>query len=65
MAAAMGYHAVEQLAHALESLLDGVRRGESVPHDTLMSLLFDGTDALRASIEDAVEGRRRGTARRG
>ena len=57
MAAAMGYRAVEQLAHALESLLDGVRRGEPVPHETLMSLLFDGTDALRASIEEAVEGR--------
>src|SRR6187551_3389773 len=57
MAAAMGYRAVEQLSHALESLLDGVRRGEPVPHETLMSLLFDGTDALRASIEDAVNGR--------
>lgn len=57
MAAAMGYRAVEQLSHALESLLDGVRRGESIAHEPLMALLFDGTDALRASIEDAVAGR--------
>jgi two-component system chemotaxis sensor kinase CheA len=57
MAAAMGYRAVEQLAHALESLLDGARRGESIARDDLLALLFDGTDALRASVDEAVSGR--------
>lgn len=56
MAAAMGYRAVEQIAHALESLLDGVRSGAAVPRDDLTALLFDGTDALRTSVEDAVAG---------
>jgi len=57
MAAAMGYRAVEQLAHALESLLDGARRGESIARDDFLALLFDGTDALRASVDEAVSGR--------
>ncbi len=57
MAAAMGYRAVEQLSHALETLLDGARRDASAVGDDFVTLLFDGTDALRTSIEDAVAGR--------
>jgi len=57
MAAAMGYRAVEQVSHALESLLDGVRRGSISGDARLLALLFDGTDALRSSIDEAVEGR--------
>ncbi|MEQ1693817.1 MAG: Hpt domain-containing protein, partial [Gemmatimonas sp.] len=57
MAGAMGYHAVEQLSHAMESLLDGVRSGESRVDGDLVALLFEGTDALRASVDDAVAGR--------
>lgn len=56
MAAAMGYHAVEQIAHALESMLDGVRSGRTIARDDLIALLFDGTDALRSSVDDAVAG---------
>ena len=57
MAAAMGYRAVEQVSHALESLLDGVRSGVSLADQEVVSLLFEGTDALRACIDDAVAGR--------
>jgi two-component system chemotaxis sensor kinase CheA len=57
MAAAMEHRAVEQVAHALESLLEAVRRGDAPSHDTVLTLLFDGTDALRTSVDEAVAGR--------
>ncbi|MBL0171891.1 MAG: chemotaxis protein CheA [Gemmatimonadaceae bacterium] len=57
MAAAMGYGAVEQLSHALESLLDTMRSGDAPVDQTLVALLFEGTDALRASVDEAVAGR--------
>ena len=57
MAAAMGYRAVDQLAHALESLLDRLRGGDVAPDASLVSLLFDSVDGLRASVDDAVQGR--------
>jgi two-component system chemotaxis sensor kinase CheA len=56
MAASMGYRAVEQIAHALESLLDRVRRGERAASAEFIASLFEGADALRASVEDAVNG---------
>jgi two-component system chemotaxis sensor kinase CheA len=57
MAASMGYRAVEQLSHAMESVLDSVR-GSGIALDAhLLELLFEGTDALRASVDDAVDGR--------
>ena len=57
MAAAMGYQAVERLSHALESMLDTVRSGARDVDATVVTLLFDGTDALRSSVDDAVDGR--------
>ena len=57
MAAAMGYRAAESLSHALESLLDGLRRGATPRSPTLIAVLFEGSDALRQSIDDAVAGR--------
>ncbi len=57
MAAAMGYHAVEQVSHALESLLDSLRTGNASPNADLVALLYDGTDALRSTVDDAVAGR--------
>jgi len=58
MAAAMGYAPVESLAHAIESLLDFVRRGAAtIARADLVALLFDATDALATHVDDAVEGR--------
>jgi len=60
MAASMGYGAVEQLSHALETLLDAMRSGARTLDPDAVALLFDGSDALAQSVNDTVEGR--GTA---
>ncbi len=57
MAAAMGYIAVERLAHALESLLDALRTGRIATSPAITALLFDGTDMLRGAIDIALSGR--------
>lgn len=57
MAASMGYIAVEQLSHALETLLEALRSGARVVDDDVIALLFDGTDALSQAVNEAVEGR--------
>ncbi|MEP6835840.1 MAG: chemotaxis protein CheA [Gemmatimonas sp.] len=57
MAASMGYSAVEQLSHALETLLDAMRCGKCALDQVAIALLFDGSDALSQSVNDAVEGR--------
>ena len=54
MAAAMGYRAVERIAHDLESLLDRVRGGEAVAHHELVTRLFAGTAKLRSAVEAAM-----------
>ena len=51
MAAAMGYRAVERIAHDLESLLDRVRGGETVAHHELVTRLFAGTAKLRDAVD--------------
>ncbi|MBY0492552.1 MAG: chemotaxis protein CheA [Gemmatimonadaceae bacterium] len=56
MAAAMGYTAVERLAHALEGRCEPVRHGDEALGATLVSLLLEGTEALRTSITDAAGG---------
>jgi two-component system chemotaxis sensor kinase CheA len=53
MAAAMEYSTVAETAHALETLLGGVRSGEEPLTPTLVAHLFDETDALARSIEMA------------
>ena len=57
MSATMGYVAVAELSHELETLLDRVRRGELGVNAELMDLLFRSADVLEASIEGAVAGR--------
>src|SRR6185437_8597809 len=42
MSATMGYRAVTDLAHEMESVLDRVRRGELSADAPLMELLFQG-----------------------
>ncbi|HEU4641974.1 MAG TPA: Hpt domain-containing protein, partial [Gemmatimonadaceae bacterium] len=57
MSATMGYRAVTELAHELESVLDRVRRGAQSVTPALMDALFTGADALEAAIEASVQGR--------
>jgi len=57
MSATMGYTAVAELSHELESALDRVRRGTLGVNAQLMDLLFRSADVLEAAIEDAVQGR--------
>jgi two-component system, chemotaxis family, sensor kinase CheA len=57
MSAAMGYAAVADLTHELESVLDRVRRGDESLSPVLLDLLFTVADALERGIELAVAGR--------
>ncbi|HET7552391.1 MAG TPA: chemotaxis protein CheA [Gemmatimonadaceae bacterium] len=56
MSATMGYQAVSELAHELESVLDRVRRGEQAVTSALMDALFESADALEAAVERSVRG---------
>jgi two-component system, chemotaxis family, sensor kinase CheA len=58
MSATMGYTAVAELSHELETLLDRVRRHELAVTPEVMEVLFRSADALEASIESAVRGQR-------
>src|SRR3712207_271578 len=58
MSATMGYTAVAELSHELETLLDRVRRSELAVTPEVMEVLFRSADALEASIEAAVRGQR-------
>ena len=55
MSAAMGYHAVAEFAHEVESLLDRLRRGEQMLSPELIDALFAAADALEAGIDSAHE----------
>src|SRR5437764_8688540 len=57
MSATMGYSAVAELSHELETLLDRVRRDELAVNAELMDLLFRAADVLEAAIEGAVAAR--------
>ncbi|MCL9815127.1 ATP-binding protein [Natranaeroarchaeum aerophilus] len=54
-AGAMGFDRAEALAHALEDLLDAVRRGEIEVSAQLMDRIFDAVDQLEAMIEEIPE----------
>ena len=55
MSAAMGYHAVAEFAHEVESLLDRLRRGEQMLSPELIDALFAAADALEAGVDTANE----------
>ncbi|WP_309670996.1 chemotaxis protein CheA [Gemmatimonas sp.] len=57
MAAAMGYVAVEQLSHALESRCEPLRSGAEEWNSDVLALLFDGTDLLRTAVDAVPSGR--------
>ena len=54
MAGAMGYSGVAELAHALETVLDRVRRKELPIGGVLMETLFHAADVLEQRVEAAV-----------
>ena len=56
MSATMGYSAVAELSHEMETLLDLVRRGEREVNATLMDTLFAAADTLEQAIEVSVSG---------
>jgi two-component system chemotaxis sensor kinase CheA len=56
MAATMGYAAVADLAHRIESLLDVLRKGERDATPQVLDLLLRAGDALEKGITTAVEG---------
>jgi two-component system, chemotaxis family, sensor kinase CheA len=55
MSATMGYTAVAEFSHELESLLDKVRTGDQTISPDLMDALFAAADALEEGIERAQE----------
>jgi two-component system chemotaxis sensor kinase CheA len=57
MSATMGYTAVAQLSHDMESLLAEVRDGSRGLDGTLLDVLFHSTDVLQAAIEACAAGR--------
>lgn len=54
MSATMGYRAVADLSHEMESVLDLLRSSRTVADTALVDLLFEAADALEKGIEDAV-----------
>lgn len=50
MSAAMGYDDVRNLSHTLETLLDQLRRGQTMVTTGVIAVLFDAVDTLDASI---------------
>jgi two-component system chemotaxis sensor kinase CheA len=57
MGATMGYAVVAELAHELETVLDGVRRGDVAIDGDVMDVLFRSADVLEQAVEAAVVGR--------
>ncbi len=55
MCATMGFHAVAEFAHEVESLLDRVRLGEQSHTPDLMDALFAAADALEGALDGVSE----------
>jgi two-component system, chemotaxis family, sensor kinase CheA len=54
ISAAMGYHAVADMAHRLEDRLDGVRAGSVEAAPEVVDALLAAADALEDAIADAI-----------
>jgi two-component system chemotaxis sensor kinase CheA len=55
MSAAMGYRDVRDLSHALETLLDQMRRGALAVSPELIDALFESVDTLEAAVLAVAE----------
>jgi two-component system chemotaxis sensor kinase CheA len=60
MSATMGYAAVAELAHEMETLLDRIRGGDIEPTPSVIDTMFKAADALERGIEASVAGRAAG-----
>jgi len=60
--ALVGFDAVKDLAHDLESLLERIRKKTLGVDDVLVTLLLKSVDVLRAAIREAAAGRNEPTA---
>jgi two-component system, chemotaxis family, sensor kinase CheA len=56
-AGSMGQPGVAQVAHALETHLDGLRQARRCPEKTLLTVMLKTLDALRAMLDDAAAAR--------
>ncbi len=56
MAATMGFTKTAELAHSMESLMDGFRSGRAKPAAGTFSLLFECADTLERSIKSVSAG---------
>jgi len=54
-AGAMGFEPAEELAHAIEDLLEAIRSNRVAVSPELMDAIFEGVDELDAMIEEAVQ----------
>jgi two-component system chemotaxis sensor kinase CheA len=61
MSATMGYAAVAQLTHEMESLLSDVRDGSRSLDGDLLDSLFHATDALETAVDRSAAGNNEGT----
>src|SRR5687768_2035390 len=50
MSAAMGYQSVRDLSHALETILDKLRRDATEPSPAMIDALFDSVDVLESAV---------------
>jgi two-component system, chemotaxis family, sensor kinase CheA len=57
MSATLGFGGVADLAHEMESVLDGIRAQRLTATPELLDVLFSSADALEAGVEDAIEDR--------
>jgi two-component system chemotaxis sensor kinase CheA len=63
-AAMIGLQELADFAHALEDVLDDLRKGKIAAHRDLITLLLEMVDELRAMVLDAVAGRAASTPER-
>ncbi|MBI2875373.1 MAG: chemotaxis protein CheA [Candidatus Tectomicrobia bacterium] len=54
---AIGHHRMADLTHAMETVLDGLRKGSLTVSPDLVDALLEGLDLLRALKEEVVTGR--------
>lgn len=50
MSAAMGYQSIRDLSHALEALLENLRRDKMDPSPAVIGALFDAVDTLESAV---------------
>jgi len=57
MAATMGYEKIVQLAHAMETMLSSIRKGEGEICNNIITTLFSGLDYLEKLLDEIKSGK--------